>query len=117
MSTISKHGTRRRQEDAEDRPVSAEEAAGLRTLSERAVRLCEILRSGSIEDELGDTVAAYVDATAARGISLQRTRDVLELLVHDCAPRHRSTYDLLDTVLRIASESYAASMPRPRRAS
>ena len=117
MPAMSKHRTYRRQDDDEARPVSVEETAELRTLSGRAVRLCEILRSGCVEDELENTVAAYVDATAAHGISLQRTRDVLELLVHDCAPRHRSTHDVLDTVLRIASESYAASMPRPRRAS
>ena len=116
MSNMRPHRTRHRQDADEDRPISAEEAAGLRTLSERAVRLCEVLRSGC-EGALADAVAAYVDATTARAISLQRTRDVLELLVHDCVPRHRSTHDLLDTVLRIASEAHAALMPRTREAS
>lgn len=108
---------RMRCRDAEDeRPVSAEEAAGLHTLSQRAVRLRGALRTARDESALRDAVAAYVAGAAARGISLQRTRDAIELFVHEHAPRHRSTDGFLDLVLRLASAAHAASTRHPREA-
>jgi hypothetical protein len=55
-------------------------------------------------------------AAAARGISVRRIRDALELLVNECASRHQTTRDLLDLVLRLASEARRAPAPQLREA-
>ena len=117
---------RRRAED--DRPVSAEGAARLQVLCASAQRLICALRTGSDETALREPVAAYVACAATCGISLQRVRDAVEVLVHEhaapqrcaasgepAARRHRTcdaaarrrqaTNDLLELVLRLAREA------------
>jgi hypothetical protein len=101
---------------ADDQPVSADEAAGLRTLSRSALRLRGALRAPQHESALRDAVTVYVAAAAARGISFRRTRDALELLVHEHASRRQPAHDLLHLVLRLASETRPASAPQLREA-
>jgi hypothetical protein len=99
----------------DDRPASSEDA-GLLTLSRCALRLRGALRTPQRADALSAAVSTYVAAAAAGGISLRRMRDALELFVHEHAPRPQPTSDLLDLVLRLASEAHAASTPRRREA-
>ena len=102
---------------AEDgRPAAPAEAAGLLTLSRCALRVRGALPTPQHADALGTAIRNYVVAAAAGGISLRRMRDALELFVHEHAPRRQPTSDLLDLVLRFASEAHAASTPRRREA-
>ena len=100
---------------AEDRRPAPAEAAGLLTLSRCAMRVRGALRTPQRADALRAAVSTYVAAAAAGGISLRRMRDALELFVHEHAPRRQPTSDLLDLVLRLASEAHA-STPRRREA-
>jgi hypothetical protein len=111
---LSRRVARRRADD--DQSVSVEEAAGLLALSRSAIRLRGALRTPSDEGTLRHCVTAYVLAAAARDISLRRTRDALELLVNECASRRQPTCDLLDLVLRLASEVRRAPAPQLREA-
>ena len=105
-----------RRDGDDDRSVSAEEAAGLLALSRSALRLRGALRAPQHQDALRAAVSAYVAAAVARGISLRRTCDALELLVHERASGRQPTSDLLDFVLRLASEAHTASAPRRQEA-
>ena len=98
----------------DERPLSREEVAGLRTLSQSALRLRAALRRSDVAS-LRESVAAYVACATAAGISLRRICDAIELFVSERATtrRHIPTDDLLDFVLRLASE--AGSAPRQLR--
>ena len=104
---------------AEDRPPGPEEAAELRALSRSALRLRTVLRTGSDEALLRHSVAAYVACATARGVSRRRIREALELFVHERPPagRHPLTNNLLDFVLRLASDAEATSAHQLREVS